>query len=138
MLVNKIRCLVVDDEPPAQEVLKKYVQLVQLLELAGTCADAIEALTFLQQQPVDLLFLDIQMPQLLGTDLIRTLKNPPKVIFTTAFRKFAVEGFELNAVDYLLKPISFERFLMAVNKVMDTSLLPTDNNFTTATKNKSC
>ncbi len=131
---NKIRCLVVDDEPPAQEVLKKYVQLVQSLELAGTCADAIEALTFLQQQPVDLLFLDIQMPQLLGTDLIRTLKNPPKVIFTTAFRKFAVEGFELNAVDYLLKPISFERFLMAVNKVMDTSLLPTDNNFITATK----
>ncbi|MEJ7914424.1 MAG: LytTR family DNA-binding domain-containing protein [Chitinophagaceae bacterium] len=129
MVDNKIRCLVVDDEPPAQDVLKKYVQLVQSLEFAGTCADAIEALTFLQQQPVDLLFLDIQMPQLLGTDLIRTLKNPPKVIFTTAFRKFAVEGFELNAVDYLLKPISFERFLTAVNKVMDTSLLANDNIF---------
>jgi len=81
MLDNKISCLVVDDEPPAQEVLKKYVQLVHSLELAGTCADAIEALTFLQQQSVDLLFLDIQMPQLLGTDLIRTLKNPPKSNF---------------------------------------------------------
>ena len=119
---KKIICLAVDDEPPALEVLKKYIHSVQHLELAGTCADAIEALTFLQQHPVDLLFLDIQMPQLLGTDLVRTLKKPPKVIFTTAFRKFAVEGFELDAVDYLLKPISFERFLKAVNKVMNTSM----------------
>lgn len=122
MVDKKIICLIVDDEPPALEVLKKYIHSVQHLELASTCADAIEALTFLQQHPVDLLFLDIQMPQLLGTDLIRTLKKPPKVIFTTAFRKFAVEGFELDAVDYLLKPISFERFLKAVNKVMDTSI----------------
>jgi DNA-binding LytR/AlgR family response regulator len=92
------------------------------LELAGTCNNAIEALNILREKTIHLLFLDIQMPQLLGTDLIRTLKNPPKVIFTTAFRKFAVEGFELDAVDYLLKPISFERFLKAVNKVMHTSL----------------
>jgi DNA-binding LytR/AlgR family response regulator len=126
---KKIICLAVDDEPPALDVLKKYINAVQHLELAGTCADAIEALTFLQNHPVDLLFLDIQMPQLLGTDLIRTLKKPPKVIFTTAFRKFAVEGFELDAVDYLLKPISFERFLKAVNKVMDTSLQATESNF---------
>ncbi len=94
--------------------------------MAGTCADAIEALNFLRQQTIDLLFLDIQMPTLLGTDLIRTLKNPPKVIFTTAYRKFAVEGFELDAVDYLLKPISFERFLKAVNKVMQTSFKESD------------
>ena len=127
---KKIICLAVDDEPPALEILKKYIHAVQHLELAGTCADAIEALTFLQNHPVDLLFLDIQMPQLLGTDLIRTLKKPPKVIFTTAFRKFAVEGFELDAVDYLLKPISFERFLKAVNKVMDTSLQVIENGFT--------
>ena len=119
---RKIICLAVDDEPPALDVLKKYIQSVHSLELAGTCADAIEALTFLQQQHVDLLFLDIQMPQLLGTDLIRTLKKPPKVIFTTAFRKFAVEGFELDAVDFLLKPISFERFLKAVNKVMSINI----------------
>ncbi len=117
---RKIICLAVDDEPPALDVLKKYIVAVHNLELAGTCADAVEALNFLRHQTIDLLFLDIQMPNLLGTDLIRTLKNPPKVIFTTAYRKFAVEGFELDAVDYLLKPISFERFLKAVNKVMET------------------
>ena len=117
-----------DDEPPALEVLKKYISAVPNLQLAGTCADALEALTMLQQHTIDLLFLDIQMPQLSGTDLVRTLKNPPKVIFTTAFRRFAVEGFELDAVDYLLKPISFERFLKAVNKVMDTNLHSLDIN----------
>lgn len=125
---KKITCLIVDDEPPALDVIKKYIASVNILELAGTCADAVEALNFLRQQTIDLLFLDIQMPNLLGTDLIRTLKNPPKVIFTTAYRKFAVEGFELDAVDYLLKPISFERFLKAVNKVMETSLKATENN----------
>ncbi len=125
---KKIICLAVDDEPPALDVLKKYIISVNNLELAGTCCDAVEALNFLRQQTIDLLFLDIQMPNLLGTDLMRTLKNPPKVIFTTAYRKFAVEGFELDAVDYLLKPISFERFLKAVNKVMQTSLKAADNN----------
>ena len=128
MIDKKIICLAVDDEPPALEVLKKYISAVPNLQLAGTCADALEALTMLQQHTIDLLFLDIQMPQLSGTDLVRTLKNPPKVIFTTAFRKFAVEGFELDAVDYLLKPISFERFLKAVNKVMDTNLHSLDIN----------
>jgi DNA-binding LytR/AlgR family response regulator len=118
---KKIRCLAVDDEPPALDVLKKYITGVESLELMGTCAHAIEALNFIRQNPVDLIFLDIQMPQILGTDFLRTLKKPPKVIFTTAFRKFALEGFELDAVDYLLKPISFERFLKAVNKVMDVS-----------------
>ena len=122
MSEGKIVCLAVDDEPPALEVLKKYIASVHALELAGTCVDAVDALNILQKQPVDLLFLDIQMPQILGTDFIRTLRNPPKVIFTTAFRKYAVEGFELDAVDYLLKPISFDRFLKAVNKVMQTSL----------------
>ena len=124
---KKITCLIVDDEPPALDVLKNYIMSVHNLQLTGICADAIEALNFLRQQTIDLLFLDIQMPNLLGTDLIRTLKNPPKVIFTTAYRKFAVEGFELDAVDYLLKPISFERFLKAVNKVMETSLKVTEN-----------
>lgn len=118
---KRIRCVAVDDEPPALDVLKKYISSVQSLELVGTCSDAIEALNFIQQNSVDLIFLDIQMPQILGTDFLRTLKKPPKVIFTTAFRKFAIEGFELDAVDYLLKPISFERFLKAVNKVMDVS-----------------
>jgi len=131
---KKIRCLAVDDEPPALDVLKKYILSVQSLELVGTCADAVEALNFIRQHSVDLLFLDIQMPQILGTDFLRTLKKPPKVIFTTAFRKFAVEGFELDAVDYLLKPISFERFLRAVNKVMDASLNGTLNEETVSQK----
>jgi DNA-binding LytR/AlgR family response regulator len=120
--IKKIACLAVDDEPPALDVLKNYIHSVPMLELAGTCNNAVEAMSILNYRDVDLMFLDIQMPQLLGTDLIRALNNPPKVIFTTAYRKFAVEGFELNAVDYLLKPVSFERFLKAVNKVMDISL----------------
>jgi len=119
---NKIHCLIVDDEPPAREILKQHIAGVEALELAGTCSNAVEAVSFLKEHPVDLLFLDIQMPQLLGTNFIRTLKNPPKVIFTTAYRKYAVEGFELDAVDYLLKPISFERFLKAVNKVLQLNI----------------
>lgn len=124
---KKIMCIAVDDEPPALEVLKNYIAAVHSLELTATCVDAVEALNVLQKRPVDLIFLDIQMPQILGTDFLRTLKKPPKIIFTTAFRKFAIEGFELDAVDYLLKPISFERFLKAVNKVMDASLNGTLN-----------
>jgi DNA-binding LytR/AlgR family response regulator len=124
---KKIICLIVDDEPPAIDILQHYIASVTSLELAGTCSNGVEALNLLREQSIDLLFLDIEMPHLLGTDLIRTLKNPPKVIFTTAYRKFAVEGFELNAVDYLLKPISFERFLKAVNKVMETSFKQTDD-----------
>ena len=120
--MKKIRCIAVDDEPPALEILKKYISSVSMLELAGTCNNAVEAINVLGTQEIDLLFLDIQMPMLMGTDLIRSLSKPPKVIFTTAFRKFAVEGFELNAVDYLLKPISFERFLRAVNKIMNVSI----------------
>src|SRR3954468_6030974 len=119
---NKIHCLVIDDEPPAREILKQHIAGVEALELSGTCSNAVEAVSFLKEYPVDLLFLDIQMPQLLGTNFIRTLKNPPKVIFTTAYRKYAVEGFELDAVDYLLKPISFERFLKAVNKVLQLNI----------------
>lgn len=125
---KKINCLLVDDEPPALDVLKSYIASVSSLELAGTCNDGLEAMDALREKTIDLLFLDIQMPHLLGTDLVRTLKNPPKVIFTTAYRKFAIEGFELDAVDYLLKPISFERFLKAVNKVMETNLRLTDTN----------
>ena len=131
---KKIKCLVVDDEPPAREILKQHIGGVDALELAGTCANAVDAISFLRDHPVDLIFLDIQMPQLLGTNFIRTLKSPPKVIFTTAFRKYALEGFELDAVDYLLKPISFERFLKGINKVMqinfatDHSTSPSNEN----------
>jgi DNA-binding LytR/AlgR family response regulator len=119
---QKIRCLIIDDEPPARDVLKKHIVAVEALELAGESSNAVEALSFLQFHPVDLLFLDIQMPHILGTNFLRTLKNSPKVIFTTAYREYALEGFDLNAVDYLLKPISFERFLQAINKVMQTNI----------------
>jgi DNA-binding LytR/AlgR family response regulator len=119
---KKITCLAVDDEPPALDVIKKYIDAIPSLQLIGCSNNAVEALAVLQAQPIDLLFLDIQMPQILGTDFIRILKNPPKVIFTTAYRKFAVEGFELDAIDFLLKPISFDRFLKAVNKVMHLNL----------------
>ena len=121
---NKIQCLVIDDEPLAREMLKQHIGGVEALALAGTCSNAVEAISFLKEHHVDLLFLDIQMPQLLGTNFIRTLKNPPKVIFTTAYRKYAVEGFELDAVDYILKPISFERFLKGVNKVLQLNIKP--------------
>jgi DNA-binding LytR/AlgR family response regulator len=119
---KKINCLIVDDEPPALLLMEKYINAVPVLHFAGKCSNAVDAMSILQQHPVDLIFLDIQMPHILGTDFIRTLVNPPNVVFTTAFRKFALEGFELDAVDYLLKPISFERFLKAVNKVMKLNL----------------
>ena len=120
--IKKIKCLVIDDEQPAKDIIQKYIAGVESLELAGSCNNAVEALSFLQSNTVDLLFLDIQMPHILGTNFIRTLKNPPKVIFITAYRKYAVEGFELDAVDFLMKPISFDRFLKAVNKVLELNL----------------
>ncbi len=113
-----LRCLIVDDEPPALEVLAYYIDAVQGLELASRCENALDAFRVLQQQPIDLMFLDITMPKLLGTDFLRTLRNPPPVIFTTAYREFALDGYELDIVDYLLKPIPFDRFLRAVGKVM--------------------
>ncbi|WP_114792998.1 LytTR family DNA-binding domain-containing protein [Niabella yanshanensis] len=111
-----IRCLIVDDEPLARDVIRRYISEISTLELVGECANAIQAFTALQQQPIDLLFLDIRMPQLNGNDFLKALKNPPKVIFTTAFSEYALEGYELDVVDYLVKPIPFERFLKAVNK----------------------
>jgi DNA-binding LytR/AlgR family response regulator len=119
---KKIKCLVIDDELPARDVLQKHIAGIEALELTGSCTNAVEALSFLQSNKVDLLFLDIQMPHILGTNFIRTLKNPPKVIFTTAYRKYAIEGFELDAVDFLLKPISFDRFLKSVNKILQVNL----------------
>ncbi|MDQ3277707.1 MAG: LytTR family DNA-binding domain-containing protein [Bacteroidota bacterium] len=111
-----IRCLLVDDEPLARDVLRRYIELVPTLEVCGECGNALEALSILQQQSTDLLFLDIQMPQLKGIDLLRILPNRPKVILTTAFSEYAVEGYDLDIVDYLLKPIQFSRFLKAVGR----------------------
>jgi DNA-binding LytR/AlgR family response regulator len=119
-----MKCIIVDDEPLAIEIVEAYVSKVEQLELKGTFRNAIAAFTFLQQNPVDLIFLDIQMPKLSGIEFIKTLKSPPKIIFTTAFRDYALEGFELEVADYLLKPISFERFLKAVAKVMHKEIAP--------------
>lgn len=114
-----IRCLVVDDEPPARELITRYISQVPNLHLQAEASNALEAMSLLQRLPVDLLFLDINMPQLSGVDFLRTLKYPPKVILTTAYSEYALEGYELDVVDYLLKPIPFDRFLKAVNKAYD-------------------
>lgn len=112
----KINCLIVDDEPLAIDVLDSYVQRVDGLEVVGKCSNAVQAFDYVQKGGIDLLFLDIQMPKLNGLEFLSTLKNPPKVVFTTAYRDYAIEAFEVDAVDYLLKPISFSRFLKAVSK----------------------
>jgi DNA-binding LytR/AlgR family response regulator len=113
-----MKCIIVDDEPLAIEILESYIDKIEQLKLEATFRNAVSAFTFLQQNTVDLIFLDIQMPKLSGIDFIKSLKNPPKVILTTAFREYAIEGFELEVADYLLKPIPFERFLKAVAKVL--------------------
>ncbi len=115
----KTRCLIVDDEPLAINVIKSFVERLDQLELVGTCSNAIDGFNTLAKEQVDLLFVDIQMPQMTGLEFLKTLKNPPKVIITTAYREFAMEGYELDVADYLLKPISFDRFLKAINKVTD-------------------
>ncbi len=120
MTNNRIKCLVIDDEPIAQEILVSYINQLDIMELAGTCINAIEANNFLQKETVDLILLDIEMPQVSGLNFLANLANPPKVIITTAYREFALEGFELNAVDYLLKPVSMERFMRAIQKVNKT------------------
>ena len=112
-----IRCIIVDDEPPAQNVLERYVREVPYLTLVETCDDALQALDVLNQHPIDLMFLDVQMPKMKGTALLKSLTHSPHVILVTAYPEYALEGFELNVVDYLLKPFSFERFIQAVDKV---------------------
>ena len=115
--MNKVvRCVIIEDEPLARNVLKKYIRDYPLLELAAVCNDAIEAQSVLASGNIQLLFLDINLPRLSGISFLKTLSYPPMVIFTTAYPEFAVEGFELDAIDYLLKPFSFERFLKSVNK----------------------
>ncbi|MCS7035076.1 MAG: LytTR family DNA-binding domain-containing protein [Saprospiraceae bacterium] len=127
-----IRCLVVDDEELARTLLQHYIEQTPNLHLAGTCANAMDAVAALHQQPVDLLFLDIQMPDLTGIDLLKALVQKPVVIFTTAYEQYALEGYELAAADYLLKPFSYERFTQAVAKATAhikaryQSLLPDD------------
>ena len=115
--MSKIRCIIVEDEPLAVKVLSDYIFQTPFLELQGTYKDALLAMDFLREHSTDLIFLDIRLPRLKGFDFLRTLVSPPAVIVTTAYHQYAVEGFNLNIVDYLLKPFEFERFLTAVNKV---------------------
>lgn len=112
----QIRCVIIDDEPLAVRLVSTYCTQVPELEVVATCGSAIDAFAVLRQQRIDLLFLDIKMPRLLGTDFLRSLSDPPKVILITAYREYALDGYELDIVDYLLKPVSFIRFMKAVEK----------------------
>jgi DNA-binding LytR/AlgR family response regulator len=115
----KIRCIVIEDEPFAQKLLADDIGKIPFLNLLKIFSTPLEAMGYMQQHTVDLIFLDIQMPLLKGTDFLRSLSHPPLVIFTTAFNQYALEGFELNVVDYLVKPIPFDRFLKAVNRALE-------------------
>jgi len=115
----KISCIITDDEPVARKGLQGYIEKIDFLQLNGLCEDALQLNTMLKQQPVDLVFLDIEMPYLNGIDFLKTAVNPPKVIFTTAYERYAIKGYEMDVLDYLLKPISFDRFLKAANKAHD-------------------
>ena len=115
--MKTLQCIIADDEPIARQILEKYIQETPNLELVASCKDAFEVLDFLQSQSADLLFLDINMPKLTGLSLLKTMQQRPAVIITTAYPEYAVEGFNLSVIDYLLKPFSFERFLQAVMKV---------------------
>lgn len=110
------RCIIVDDEPMARDVIRRYIEQIPTLKLIAEFNNAIDASIFLQEHQVDIIFLDIRMPQLTGTEFVRSLRNSPKIIFTTAHKEYAYEGFELDVVDYLLKPIRLDRFLKAVHK----------------------
>lgn len=120
------RVIIVDDEPLALDVMETYIDKLPSLELVARCENAIQAFDVLSREEVDIMFLDIQMPQLTGIDFLKSLSNPPLVIFTTAYPNYAIEGYELNVIDYLLKPISFERFMKAVNKALSQLELQND------------
>jgi DNA-binding LytR/AlgR family response regulator len=117
-----LNCLIVDDEPLAIKVLETHIANISSLIVCGSCFNAFSAMDFLKQEKIDLIFLDIHMPKLMGHEFLRTLRNPPKVIFTTAYKEYALDAFELEAVDYLLKPITLERLLKAVNKITEVKM----------------
>jgi DNA-binding LytR/AlgR family response regulator len=118
-MATTIKCIITDDEPFARKGLQGYISQIDFLDLKGVCENAVELNSLLKKEPVDLLFLDIEMPYLTGIEFLKQLPAPPRVIFTTAYEKYALQGFELEVLDYLLKPISFDRFLRAANKAFD-------------------
>jgi DNA-binding LytR/AlgR family response regulator len=115
----RTKCLIIDDEPLARKLIESHLAKIPQLENIGSCQNALEALKFLRENSVDLLFLDVQMPELNGLELLKILSNPPKVILTTAYRDFAYEAYDLDVIDYILKPVSFERFVKSVNKYLE-------------------
>ncbi len=115
--MSKLKCIIVEDEPLARQMLEGYISRVPSLELEGSFEDAIDAMEHLRDHHVDLMFLDIHLPEITGLSFLKTLANPPEVIITTAYHEYALEGYEFNVLDYLLKPFEFERFLAAINKV---------------------
>jgi len=117
----KTKCLVIDDEPLARDLMRSHISKLENFEIVAECGDCMKAMQELRDQKVDLMFMDIQMPQITGIEFLKILKNPPKVIITTAYREYALDSFELDVVDYLLKPITFERFLKSVNKFYQVS-----------------
>ncbi|MCY1723364.1 response regulator transcription factor [Prolixibacteraceae bacterium Z1-6] len=117
----KTKCLIIDDEPLARDLMRSHIEKLENFEICAECGDAMKALQELHKHKIDLMFMDIQMPQITGVEFLKTLKNPPKVIITTAYREYALDGFELDVVDYLLKPITFERFLKSINKYYQAS-----------------
>ena len=119
-----MRCIIIEDQPPAQRVLKKYITDLGTIELAGTFPDALQAMEFLRKGEIDLIFLDIHLPKISGIDFLKTLVQKPNVILTTAFSDYALESYDYNVVDYLLKPFSFERFIKAVSKVRMSEVEP--------------
>jgi len=116
---DKIKCIITDDEPFARKGLQSYIEQIDFLDLKGVCENALELNSLLKKEPVDLLFLDIEMPYVTGIDFLKSITAPPKVIFTTAYEKYALQGFELEVLDYLLKPITFDRFFKSANKARD-------------------
>lgn len=131
----KVRCLIVDDEPLAIRLIEKHIAKMESLEVVATCNSAIKAFELLNKEKIDLLFLDIKMPGMTGIDFLKTLRHPPKTIFTTAYRNYALESYDLDVIDYLLKPITFDRFLQAVDRYHRTN--PTSEAPTTTSKTSS-
>jgi len=125
--MTKIKCLLVDDEIPAIQILEKYISMIDQLTVVASCNNALEAFDVLKEQKVDLLFIDINMPVISGIDFVKALKNPPTIIFTTAYREYAIESYELDVLDYLLKPFGFDRFLKSVDKYRSRNEVKTDN-----------
>uniref|UniRef100_UPI000AE3ED7A LytR/AlgR family response regulator transcription factor n=1 Tax=Tenacibaculum ovolyticum TaxID=104270 RepID=UPI000AE3ED7A len=131
----RVKCLLVDDEPLAIKLIENHISKIDALEVVATCNNALKAFEIINTQQIDLMFLDIKMPNITGIDFLKTLKNPPKTIFTTAYRDYAIESYDLEVVDYLLKPITFERFFKSIDRFLREKKEVSANTFNTEKKN---